>query len=575
MTRPIVDYDSGIIEVGQIDIAPLKIRAAQAPLQRARICLHKSYHDQVQEMIIAFTSASYIRPHRHINKSESFHVIEGKLLVVFFDKTGGIKRTITMEAPGNAASLVYRMSEEFWHSVLPLSDFVVIHEVVAGPFAKHLTEFPDWAPADDDAAGIEQWLGSLRRAVGLTDLVNPKSPLTDYYTSSKLSPVEHDVSSTQKYATHEKKRKNLIEFWLKLPLRVFRGARVLEVGPGSGENALVLARQGARLTLVEPVDFLRDKLRAKFASAGLSSNIEALHEQLLENFETDQRFDVVIAEGFLGCLPNRGELLHKLSNCVDSEGFLFIAVPHPVGMFVEQVKAIYLLMLIHATGASSKEQQNQCAERLYLEDFSKIRHSRSFEAWVWDSLLAPRALMGKAGHWSFVDMRAHLGPDYYLYSSWPNYLNHDEFVWHKNLRSIEQIHQSTLDGYYARLPHFIDGLSSTDVGGADLVLPVAGREIERQVLACSDRLEQAAAGSFASLDPLITSLHQLSDELAKHVAANKARTVVDATLALIKSTHHSRDATAFESTYKSSPLRMTWGIPYHYCLFHRSDLFLE
>lgn len=36
-------------------------------------------------MLIVMAKGSYIRPHKHKNKSESFHIIEGLLDVIVFD----------------------------------------------------------------------------------------------------------------------------------------------------------------------------------------------------------------------------------------------------------------------------------------------------------------------------------------------------------------------------------------------------------------------------------------------------------------------------------------------------------
>ncbi|MEK0192464.1 WbuC family cupin fold metalloprotein [Microcoleus anatoxicus] len=143
-----------IIEVGHQQIAQLKQAAIEAPLKRSRICLHQDHSDQVQEMVIAFCKDSYIRPHRHLKKSESFHVIEGSLIVVFFDDNGEITRRVEMSSQGSRQTFIYRLSSSLWHTVVPRSEFVILHETTTGPFIKGDTEFPSWAPEDGDTQGI-------------------------------------------------------------------------------------------------------------------------------------------------------------------------------------------------------------------------------------------------------------------------------------------------------------------------------------------------------------------------------------------------------------------------------------
>lgn len=148
-----------IVAVGKEELELLKRAAHQDPLRRARLCLHHDQSDKVHEMVIAFCRDSYVRPHRHINKSESFHVIEGRLAVVFFDDEGHVTRRLTMGASGNAEACLYRLSKNAWHAVVTLSEFAIIHETTSGPFLREETECPSWAPSEDDADGIKRFWG--------------------------------------------------------------------------------------------------------------------------------------------------------------------------------------------------------------------------------------------------------------------------------------------------------------------------------------------------------------------------------------------------------------------------------
>ncbi|PYS24702.1 MAG: cupin fold metalloprotein, WbuC family [Acidobacteria bacterium] len=151
--------DQDIIEIDEAQIEKLKISAAESPLKRARICLHHSHHDKVQEMVIAFCRGTYNPPHRHQNKSESFHVIEGNLVVVFFDDDGQVTQRIKLGPPGSAgAAFLYRLASTLWHTVVPLSEFVVIHETTSGPFLKSENEVADWAPNQSDQNGVDDFL---------------------------------------------------------------------------------------------------------------------------------------------------------------------------------------------------------------------------------------------------------------------------------------------------------------------------------------------------------------------------------------------------------------------------------
>ena len=85
-----------IAKIGGPEIQLLKERALRNPRQRIRVCAHKSTDDPLHEMLIVHTKDTYVRPHKHFKKSESFHVIEGIVDVIVFDETGKVVEVIEM-----------------------------------------------------------------------------------------------------------------------------------------------------------------------------------------------------------------------------------------------------------------------------------------------------------------------------------------------------------------------------------------------------------------------------------------------------------------------------------------------
>ena len=167
MKQPLAEVPSivltghDIIEISPAQIQELKKTATRAELKRARICLHPSHQDPIQEMIIAFCRGTYLRPHRHRNKSESFHVMEGKLAVVFFDDHGNVLRRLVLEAGKPGLSFIYRLNQALWHTVIVLSETALIHEVTNGPFIREERDFAPWSVAETDKEGVARFLASL------------------------------------------------------------------------------------------------------------------------------------------------------------------------------------------------------------------------------------------------------------------------------------------------------------------------------------------------------------------------------------------------------------------------------
>ena len=78
------------------DINRLIYLAKETKRRRVRFCSHSNYQNLVHEMFIVHPKGAYVRPHKHINKSESMVVIQGLTNYVTFNDTGVIKEIISL-----------------------------------------------------------------------------------------------------------------------------------------------------------------------------------------------------------------------------------------------------------------------------------------------------------------------------------------------------------------------------------------------------------------------------------------------------------------------------------------------
>jgi len=157
---------SALTDIGDADIAWLKARARATPRRRARICAHPSADASLHEMIIVHEKRTYVPPHRHIGRSESYTIIEGRMRIVLFDEHGGVQNTVALTPPGDGGTFFYRLSGPQFHSMLIDSDWIVFHEVTSGPFDPSTTEFADWAPGNGDPADAQAaYLAQMDAAV--------------------------------------------------------------------------------------------------------------------------------------------------------------------------------------------------------------------------------------------------------------------------------------------------------------------------------------------------------------------------------------------------------------------------
>jgi cupin fold WbuC family metalloprotein len=161
-----VRYATGdVVTLDARDIAQLKHEAAQNPRRRVRLCAHHSVDDRLHEMLIVHSRDTYVRPHKHVGKSESFHIIEGDVGVVLFDDEGGVREVIPMGAFASGRPFFYRIAQPVYHTLLIRSEILVFHESTGGPFRRADTVFAPWAPENDDAPGIARFLADLEARV--------------------------------------------------------------------------------------------------------------------------------------------------------------------------------------------------------------------------------------------------------------------------------------------------------------------------------------------------------------------------------------------------------------------------
>lgn len=154
-----------LVTVDQNCVESFKQQSMRTSRHRARLCAHKSIESPIHEMFIALTQDAYIRPHRHINKSESFHVIEGTATVVFFDDAGRIEEAIEIGDYRSGKPFYYRNEDARFHTQIVTSNGLVFHETTNGPFNAADTVLAPWSPVESDIAAVKAYLDRLREEI--------------------------------------------------------------------------------------------------------------------------------------------------------------------------------------------------------------------------------------------------------------------------------------------------------------------------------------------------------------------------------------------------------------------------
>lgn len=197
--------------------------------------------------------------------------------------------------------------------------------------------------------------------------------------------MRYDLSSLR---AHFQRRHALYRTLGILPLTV-RGANVLEVAAGSGQNSVYLASLlPVRLTLLEPNPVGLQSIRECYKGLSLRHTQPEIIESRLESYEPEQKFDIVICENWLGASSEERALLKKLAGMVALGGVLVVTCVSPIGFLPNVVRrALAVKLTRQLSGFDDKTRILVEAFSPHLATLSSM--TRSAVDWVHDNMLNP------------------------------------------------------------------------------------------------------------------------------------------------------------------------------------------
>ena len=154
-----------LVRIDRQFIEDLKKKSKNNLRKRIRLNIHKSLSDSIHEMFIVHNKGSYIRPHNHLNKNESLHIIEGRADIIFFDAKGNLTDVIPMGNYASGKTFYYKLTEPKFHSLLVKTDYLIFKETTNGPFRKEDRIDAPWSPDEKDAKAIEEYMLKLQAKV--------------------------------------------------------------------------------------------------------------------------------------------------------------------------------------------------------------------------------------------------------------------------------------------------------------------------------------------------------------------------------------------------------------------------
>ena len=205
----------------------------------------------------------------------------------------------------------------------------------------------------------------------------------------RVNPSTYPFEDNEFYQRYSEICRRLFLDYLKLPPAVFRNARILEFGSGTGEHSLFLALAGGRLTCVEmnPEAVLRFKyLMQRF---GVWDRVEDLQCQSLFDWTCPPgtEYDLVIANGMLPHTRDPRQGFAHLVRPLKRGGFAVVGGACSSGCFQRNLQRYILFSL--AEGEEEIVRLARCLFREHLERSVRIG-GRSEEAIIYDTYINPK-----------------------------------------------------------------------------------------------------------------------------------------------------------------------------------------
>jgi SAM-dependent methyltransferase len=220
---------------------------------------------------------------------------------------------------------------------------------------------------------------------GSYDVAMTNRPFLNFYTSHRISPVRQDISDL----TAHYRRRGALYHSLGLPPIAVRGRRVLELGPGTGQNALAtLSYEPAALTLVDGNPSSLDACKRNLAPHLKRGTEITFIQSLIEHYETDETFDIVLCEGVIPFQVDPMTFVRSLSRFVAPGGVLVVTCIDAVQFMGEMTRRLVADSLIPFDTPARK--RHDYLLPVFVPHLSSLSGmTRSHTDWIYDNLLIP------------------------------------------------------------------------------------------------------------------------------------------------------------------------------------------
>ena len=274
-------------------------------------------------------------------------------------------------------------------------------------------------------------------------------PYLDYYSKHNISPVINDLD----WGLHMSQRKALYN-----RLGVIGGCvkekNILEFGPGNGANALyTLSMSPKKYVLVDAnpkgLKNCNDNLKKHYPKSNW-----IIVDSLIEDYQSENKFDVVICECLLPQQNNPAEMARHVASFLDSGG-VFIGTCHDmVSTLSETLRSLPGWLLVQNDNISFDEKVKKLSY-FYHDHLDHLKGmTRSYDDWVIDNILH-KEFWQDSPLFSIDEAIDALDKDFIVHATSPVFLQ--DWSWYKSTNNVKSHFNSSMKrSYWENVHNFID-----------------------------------------------------------------------------------------------------------------------
>lgn len=202
-----------------------------------------------------------------------------------------------------------------------------------------------------------------------------------------------------------------------------------------------------------------EDMQRLFAEQNIPKRKYDIFQCKIEDYNTERKYDIVIAEGFLPYLKNQKEVIERLQGFVVKNGIIVVTCSDDVCMFIEAMKRLIGIML--TVDIPEYDQKVDYLEKLFQPQLNQLRGvSRSAREWVQDQILNPAGINGmELSMWQAINL---FEAGFDILGSSPNMFT--DYSWYKD------VWYDYIDEYKTQFEK--KRLSLLQAGMPEIILPI-------------------------------------------------------------------------------------------------------